>query len=101
MLPPSLLVSLLKGRFGPIPSLRASAEHRPQFGNMMNLARMIHERFCCNRGFTAATSLSAGVLATQSVDILFQVCLPPSWLCLPVSPGDSAISRRTVMNNAG
>ena len=23
------------------------------------LARMIHERFCCNRGFAAATSLDA------------------------------------------
>lgn len=27
------------------------------------LAHIIHERFCCNRGFAAATSLSASVLA--------------------------------------
>ena len=33
---------------------------------------MIHERFCCNRGFAAATSLSAGGLAARSVDILFK-----------------------------
>jgi hypothetical protein len=45
--------------------------------------------------------LSAGVLAAQSVDILFQVCLPPLRLCLPVSLGDFTISRRTVMDNAG
>jgi hypothetical protein len=66
----------------------------------------------------------AGVLAAQSLDILFQVCLRPSRLCLSedtaasptrrrpqtwrslffapwTSPGDCAISRRTVMNNAG
>ena len=42
------------------------------------LARIIHERFCCNRRSAAATSLRpAG------------------------SQRDSAISRRTVMNNAG
>ncbi len=34
------------------------------------LARIIHEHFCCNRGFTATTSLSAGVLAPQSLDVL-------------------------------
>ncbi|ALA58875.1 hypothetical protein NITMOv2_2462 [Nitrospira moscoviensis] len=43
----------------------------------------------------------AGVLATQSVNILLQVCLPPSWLCLPVSPGVSAVSSRTAMNHVG
>jgi len=31
------------------------------------LTRIIHERFCCNRGFAIATSLSAGVLAVQSL----------------------------------
>jgi hypothetical protein len=46
-------------------------------------------------------SLMAGVLAAQSLDVLFQVRLGPSRLCLPVSPGDCAISRRTAMNNAG
>jgi hypothetical protein len=65
------------------------------------LAHIIHERFCCNRGFAATTGLSAGVLAAQDFDILFQVCLSPSRLRLPVSPSDCAISRRTVMNNAG
>lgn len=54
------------------------------------LAHIIHERFRCNRGFAA-----------QDLDILFQVCLRPSRLRLPVSPGNCAISRRTVMNNVG
>lgn len=62
---------------------------------------IIHERFCCNRGFPAATSLSAGVLVAQSLNVLFQVRFGPSRLCLPVSPRDSAISRRNVMNNVG
>ena len=35
------------------------------------LARMIHEHFCCNRGFAAATP-SAGRLAPHSLDILFK-----------------------------
>ncbi len=65
------------------------------------LARIIHERFCCNRGFAATTSRSAGVLATQSLTVLFQVRLGPSRLCLPVSLGDSTISQRSVMNSAG
>jgi hypothetical protein len=65
------------------------------------IARIIHERFCCNRGFAAPTSLSAGVLAAQSFDVLLQVRLSSSRLCLPVSQRDSTISRRTVMNNAG
>jgi hypothetical protein len=38
-------------------------------------ARIIHEDFYCNRRFSAATSLTAGGLAAQSVNILFQVCL--------------------------
>jgi hypothetical protein len=33
---------------------------------------MIHERFCCNREFAAATRLSAGGLAARSVDILLK-----------------------------
>jgi len=42
------------------------------------LARITHERFCCNRGFAAATSLSAGGLAARLVDILFKdAFLPP------------------------
>ena len=40
-------------------------------------ARMIHERFCCNRGFAAATDLSVGGLAARSVDILFKDAFLP------------------------
>jgi hypothetical protein len=75
--------------------------HRPIYGSGLLLARIIHERFCCNRGFAAAPSLSAGVLAAQSLNVLFQVRFGPSRLRLPVSRSDSTISRRTVMNNAG
>jgi len=53
------------------------------------------------RTWTRWPGVQAGGLAIQSVNILFQVCLPPSWLRAPVSLGDRAISRRTVMNNAG
>ena len=65
------------------------------------LARTIHEDFYCNRQYAAATSLTAGGLAAQSVNILFQVCLPPSRLHAPVSLGVSAVSLRTLVNNAG
>ena len=71
-----------------------------------SLTRIIHERFYCNRGFAAATSLSAsfarpaGRLAPRNLDILFQVCLGFSGLRVPVSQRDCAISSRTVMNNA-
>ena len=41
------------------------------------LARIIHERVCCNRGFAAATSLSAGGLAAPSIDILFKDAFHP------------------------
>lgn len=40
----------------------------------------------------------AGGLVARSVDILFQVCLPSARLRAPVSLGDCAISRRTVVN---
>jgi hypothetical protein len=43
----------------------------------------------------------AGRLAAQSIDILFQVCLPPSRLRVPVSRGVLAVSSRTAMNNVG
>ena len=58
---------------------------------------MIHERFCCNHQYAIAT----GGFAAQSVNILFQVCLPPSRLQAPVSRRVLAISRRTVMNRVG
>ena len=72
-----------------------------------SLARIIHERFYCNRGFAAATSqhvlnnMLAGGLASRDLDVLFQVRLGPSGLHAPVSRGDSTFSRRTVTNNAG
>ncbi len=70
------------------------------------LARIIHERFYCNRGFAAATSLLAAAAAGGRARRLVpqrtaQVRLGPSRLHAPVSRRDSAISRRTVMNNAG
>ena len=65
------------------------------------LARIIHEGFYCNRRYPATTSLTAGGLATRSVNILFQVCFPPSRLRAPVSLGVSAVSSRTLVNNAG
>jgi hypothetical protein len=67
----------------------------------MYLARIIHEGFYCNRQSAAATSLTAGGLAARSVNILFQVCLPLSRLRAPVSRGVSAVSSRTLVNNAG
>ncbi len=70
-------------------------------GQSYVLARIIHEDFYCNRRYADATSLTAGGLATQSVNILFQVCLPPSRLRAPVSRGVSAVSSRTLVNNAG
>ena len=47
------------------------------------------------------THLTAGGLAARSVNILCQVCLPPSRLRAPVSPGVSTVSSRTLVNNAG
>ena len=68
---------------------------------MSCLARIIHEDFYCNRRYAATTSLTAGGLAAQSVNILFQVCLLPSRLRAPVSHGVSVVSSRTLVNNAG
>ena len=42
------------------------------------LARIIHEGFYCNRRSAATTSLTAGGLAVRLVNILLQVCFPPS-----------------------
>ena len=53
------------------------------------------------QAWTRWPSVQAGGLAVRSVNMLFQVCLPPSRLRAPVSRGDCAISPRTVMNNAG
>jgi hypothetical protein len=41
------------------------------------LARMIHEGFYCNRRHVAPTGLTAGGLATQSVNILFKYASLP------------------------
>jgi hypothetical protein len=71
------------------------------------LACIIHECFCCNRRYAAATSVAAcfarpaGGLAPRNLNILLQVCLGFSVLRLPVSLGVLAVSLRTVMNNAG
>ena len=65
------------------------------------LARIIHEGFYYNRRYAATTSLTAGGLVARSVNILFQVCLPPSRLRALVSLAVSAISSRTLVNNAG
>ena len=70
-------------------------------GVIFNRARIIHDDFYCNRRYAATTSLTAGGLAAQSVNILFQVCLPPSRLRAPVSHGVSAVSSRTLVNIAG
>ena len=40
-------------------------------------------------------------LVAHDLDVLFQERLGLSCLRVPVSPSDSAISSRTVMNNAG
>jgi hypothetical protein len=42
------------------------------------IARIIHEGFYYNCRYAATTSLTVGGLDAQSVNILFQVCLPPS-----------------------
>jgi hypothetical protein len=42
----------------------------------------------------------AGRLAPRGLNVLLQVRLGPVGLRVPVSLGDCAISRRTVMNNA-
>ncbi len=56
----------------------------------MYLARIIHEPFCCNRRSAVPTALRSSGSP-----------LGPSRLRAPVSRRGSAISRRTVMNNAG
>jgi hypothetical protein len=45
--------------------------------------------------------MPAGGLAPRDLNVLFQVRIGLSGLHAPVSPGDSVISRRTIMNNAG
>ena len=62
-----------------------------------DLACIIQEDFYCNRRYASMTSLRADGLARQSVNILFQVCLPPSRLHAPVSRGVSAVSSRTLV----
>jgi len=67
----------------------------------LGLTRIIHEGFYYNRRYAATTSLAAGRLAARSVNILFQVCLSPSRLRAPVLHGVSAVSSRTLVDNAG
>jgi hypothetical protein len=47
------------------------------------------------------SGMPAGGLAPRDLNVLFQVRLGLSGLRAPISLGDSTISRRTVMNNAG
>jgi hypothetical protein len=54
----------------------------------------------CDKPACGSAALPVGRLAARSLSILLQVCLKTSRLCLPVSLGDCAISRRTVMNTA-
>jgi hypothetical protein len=54
-------------------------------------------RQACVRGFCT----QAGGLAPRGLNVLFQVRLGLSVLHAPISRGDFAISRRTVMNTAG
>jgi len=49
-------------------------------------------RFACGQ---------AGSLAPRDLNILYQVCLGPSGLRVPVSPGVLAVSSRTIMNDVG
>ncbi|HEV8329063.1 MAG TPA: hypothetical protein VGQ08_16425 [Nitrospiraceae bacterium] len=67
---------------------------------LSELARIIHERFCYNRGLAAATSLRR---AGSSLAPSTYCSSTPRGLAAPhaVSQCDCAISRRTVMNNAG
>ena len=72
-----------------------------------SLARIIHESFYFNRRHAAVTSLAAdyphpGWRARRSVGRHpVQGCLSSSRLHAPVSHGVSAVSSRTLMNNAG
>ena len=69
--------------------------------------RIIHDGFYCNRRYAAPTSLAARVTrpggrARHSVGQQpVQGGLPSSRLHAPVSHGVSAVSSRTLMNNAG
>jgi hypothetical protein len=86
--------------------------------SLFDLARIIHERFYCNRRYAAATcqhaawrGMLAGRLATHDLDVLFQVRLSrerlrvgvPIALLHAMGPtrGVLPVSLRTVMNNAG
>ena len=81
---------------------RPIGKHRDSGNTIaLDLARIIHEGFYCNRRYAATISLTAGGLAARSVNILFQVCLPPSRLRAPVSLAVSSVSSRTLVNNAG
>ena len=65
------------------------------------LTRIIHERFCCNREFAAATSLHAalgragGRARRSSPQHTVSICFGVSHLHAPVSRGVSAVSSRT------
>ncbi len=93
-------------------SCRALREHgdRPSYPTSffsILFARIIHEGFYCNRRYTATTSLyTDSQCASERARRLVgqrtvQVRFPPSLLRAPVSRGVSAVSSRTLVNNAG
>ncbi len=55
----------------------------------------------CDKPACGLRGMQAGGLAAQSVTVLQGVRLPPLRLHAPISLRDCAISRRTIMNNAG
>ena len=62
------------------------------------LARIIHERFCCNRGFAAATSLDTvarrpGRRARRSVDQHAVLSMPPSLAGSALEPASPTLTR--------
>ena len=67
------------------------------------LARIIHECFCCNRGFAAATSLrrAGSPLAPSTYCSSTARGLAAPHARLATRLRDCAISRRTIMNNVG
>jgi len=65
------------------------------------LAHIIHDGFYCNRRYAATTSLMAGGLAAQSVNILFQVCFLPLAALRARLAWCLAVAVTNPLNNAG
>ena len=89
-----------QGRIHDRPGVMAVTGERASPALFMNSSAAIADsplRQACMR----VHGIPAGGLAAWSFNVPFQVRLTPSRLHAPVSPGDYAISRRPVMNNAG